>query len=126
MIDKKELRIGNLLKCGDNIVEVEDIGDDGINLQWFHEMSGFDYDYNQLSPIELTPEWLEKMGFEKDDNDFLIKIDDRSCIHLNLQKKRCLIESYDGVITLMYSPYIHSVQNLYFSLIGKELELKNN
>lgn len=132
MINPKELRIGNLLKCGDKIVEVEDIGDTGINLQWMHEMSGFDYDYGQLAPIELSPEWLEKLGFNRFAN---------GAYHRNeMRTWRIWYDDYEKAVTYctdiyqelghaVYLPirleYVHQLQNIYFMMNEVELELKN-
>ena len=69
-----------------------------------------------LSPIELTEEWLIKFGFEK--------------IGKNFEKDNILIlwniidKCYDFVHTDkgIEIKYVHQLQNLYFSLTGQELK----
>lgn len=123
MIDKKELRIGNLLKCGDKIVEVEDIGDTGINLQWLHEMSHYDYDYNQLSPIELTPEWLEKIGEKCTDIngwEYQIRV---GALKWYFRWNTEWYSEIGGIYIDSKVQYVHQMQNLYFALTGKEISI---
>jgi hypothetical protein len=86
----------------------------------------FTEDLEECQPIPLTEEWLVKFGFQNDDDDWLIDIDDRNCIHINLKKKRTLLESYDGLLTVKNIEYVHFLQNLYFALTGEELTLKEN
>ena len=72
---------------------------------------------NQLEPIPLTPEILEKCGFEK----------------LNSGNRRfnkivLMCESVSNYllkdIPLTPIRYLHQLQNLYFALTGEELEVK--
>ena len=109
MIKANELRIGNwVFNIYNNPVKVTVIDD---TVDW-------------CKPIPLTPEILEKCGFDNDDNDFLKTIDDRSSLHINLEKKRTLIESYDGIVKLKNINYLHQLQNLVFALTGEELNFK--
>lgn len=121
MIDKKELRIGNLLKCGDNIVKVEDIGDSGINLQWFHGLSGFDYGYTQLSPIELTPEWLDKLGVEQIWNN---RWQHSEGLDIELFKDGYMILCEERTNWGRRYLHVHEIQNVFYWLTGKELIIK--
>jgi hypothetical protein len=79
-------------------------------------------------PILLTEEWFVKLGFIKSGSKLLyLPIPEmRSEIHFEKQ-------TYGNVITLqssvgMFIPndilYVHQLQNLYHSLTGKELEIK--
>jgi hypothetical protein len=75
-----------------------------------------------FNPIPLTPEILEKCGFEKD-------IDD-----MYLETKHILFVSYNddefvhckntALDTLVSIKYLHQLQNLYFALTGEELTFK--
>ncbi|UXO94105.1 hypothetical protein Pan5_63 [Pseudanabaena phage Pan5] len=72
-------------------------------------------------PIPLTPEILEKCGFEDDDSDFLKNINERTCIHINISLGRTVLESYDGIIIIPMCEYLHQLQNLFHALTGEEL-----
>jgi hypothetical protein len=67
--------------------------------------------------IPLTEEWLLKFGFEITDN---FQTKDRFQTH-----------KQDGIIWFEYGyivvelNYVHQLQNLYFSLTGEELTIKN-
>lgn len=102
MIDIKELRIGNAV--------LDPIGmEKEVSLQVLQKIErGFKY-----TPIPLTPEILEKCGFEK-----------CSCggwkhgIHISKYDNGKLY--YKTVII----KYLHQLQNLYFALTGEELTFK--
>jgi hypothetical protein len=113
MIKSTDLRIGNWY-----------VNQWGEYLQVDPDLFGADNLESYPIPIPLTPEILEKCGFDNDDNDFLKTIDDRSSLHINLEKKRTLIESYDGIVKLKNINYLHRLQNLYYSLTNEELEFK--
>lgn len=125
MINEKELRRGNLIfGVSDRVEKVVAIrkgfitastpilGDDAM-----------EFESKYFSPIELAEEYLNRFGFENDDDDFLISITDETVLHINLNKRRILLESYDGVILLPHIKFeVHSIQNLYWVLTGKELK----
>jgi len=127
MIDRKQLMVGNLVMYDgpikllkDTIVVVEDIGDDGINIQWLHEMTGWEYDYEHLFPIELTPEWLNKFNFKTPDN----------YQQTVLYFEGVMIDIHMGKYKLRDYPrtplnYVHQLQNLYYALTGEELTIKS-
>lgn len=115
-----ELRIGNwVLRKNNNEHQIQT----RVNITYFNLVFEYPNDY---TPIPLTPEILEKWcGFENDDNDFLIGISERTNLHINLIKKRTLLESYDGIIALCNISYLHQLQNLYFALKGEELPVNS-
>lgn len=125
MIDKKELRVGNLLKHGDQIVTVEEIGDDGINICWNHEMTGWDYDYTNLYPIELSPEWMEKLGFDQNLGGYYMDIPNLGYIGYDVGILELGVAAKFPITAANTSiRYVHSLMNLYYSLTGEELTIK--
>ena len=98
MINAKELRIGNLLQCAgsDNYFEVT--ADD---------LQIIDTGSSKAKPIPLTEDWLLKFGLKKG---FVFFID----------KEFNLFFRGNFIIELRS---VHQLQNLYFGLTGKELEL---
>ena len=78
---------------------------------------------NTLTPIKLTEEWLERFGICKrggyyvlyDDLMFRFKDGD-----LDLYKEDYSICAMDHLFTVKAE--VHILQNLYFSITGKEIE----
>ena len=80
---------------------------------------------HNYNPVELTPEWLERLGAEK-----INHIDGYSFYTFSKSKlNKIHIDVYESK-TLWYGHYVehcryvHQLQNLYFALTGQELELK--
>lgn len=119
-----ELRIGNW---------VEDRSDDIKGLQYSKvEMIGHgllnDWPEEWFSPIPITPEILEWCGFT------LSKWPNRYEKHVPLMNYNLYIEDGKLFLDCMDSYYneelehisnLHQLQNLYFSLTGEELQIKN-
>ena len=79
-----------------------------------------------ISPIELTEEWLLRMGFEKvksyyeeaETFDFYY-----GNIYFDMANQSTKINGY---YCLSFVPeYVHQLQNLFYCLTGEELQLKN-
>lgn len=78
---------------------------------------------SQYEPIPLTEEWLEKFGFEKNENG-LYKLFNQSEVPIllngDLNGWTC-----DGInFSINNTQYVHQLQNLYFALTNEELKLK--
>lgn len=104
MIQATELRIGNWVE------------EDGYKKQF--SMYDFPLSTDSINPIPLTPEILEKCGFVNDNGWYAIHLWNRN------ELAKCM--DYDGVsINNSYFDYaitsLHQLQNLYYSLTGKEL-----
>jgi hypothetical protein len=85
----------------------------------------------QVKPIPLTEEWLWRFGFANNINGFPeIDLDEKRGLSITFKKtvdthivwfaEKDIIE-YTEITTLKY---VHQLQNLYFALTGKELEIK--
>lgn len=126
MIDPKELRIGNWVIF------------DGRHEQILGDISGPHGTYpesgNNLSPIPLTPEILEKCGFEVYKDNPYWKNPNYVFYHLTIGYESFPIAIVDGEIVKYFAceddeyswfgrPIIslHQLQNLYFALTGTEL-----
>jgi hypothetical protein len=127
MIKAGELRIGNWLSGNYTIpkflpIEVYSLGDYGIN----------ELTEDSFEPIPLTPEILEKCGFENlDIHDWILKtifIEDNGLgeggeewsVHVwnEFYQEHMMLPNY------IY--YLHQLQNLYFALTGEELNINLN
>lgn len=112
-MEARELRIGNWVQHRDRQIKVEIVDLDSAY---------------QLEPIPLTPGILEKAWFDYHAN-------------TNTHFKKCgiFILSWDGDTFLIYDPdfgrgggivlsseaskYVHQLQNLYWCLVGEELNI---
>ena len=118
-ISANELRLSNLIDYEGSIAKVMEIGGGGC-VVYFEggEITWIELD--QFSPIPITPEWLERFGFEE------IKHIDGYIFH-TLSKEKIYI--YKGSTTLRGVPvkhceFVHQFQNLYFAYVGDEPKLK--
>ena len=129
MIDARELRIGNIVNANGVQIAVDFINVDFgfpekylIN-DWYEE---------DLEPIPLTEQWLIKLGFEhtNDVNKSLSKVASNHVMLLSSIGKKYVVEirnvMMSGSIMLQFSvTCVHQLQNLYWILSGKELEITN-
>jgi hypothetical protein len=129
MIDPKELRIGNWLqgkpfnapRMGISSNGETQITGEGIAAIERRLITNYSY-----SPIPLTPEWLERLGFEKDRHGkrgywWHCKFDYPL---VQVGKFAFGIYDYENPSTVMFIghlEHVHSLQNLFFALTGEEL-----
>lgn len=124
-----ELRIGNLVYYHivdekDNPPEYDSLNViDAIDLQIIESDESY-------KPIPLTEEWLLKFGFDK------IKNPNNTPSWIWLKDKRIFLYEFFENRKLSFdlfiyndwlkreNIYVHELQNLYFALTGKELEIK--
>lgn len=142
MIEAKDVRIGNIVAAGVQIVTIagiytREIEKDLPYKEHFY-VSGFVGDYycfnpNDLEPTPLTEDWLTKLGFTK--------IQEGDMAHPEIWRiTYCpvLVETnfdlqnrdpgeyrwFEGNTNVpLY--YVHDLQNLFFALSGKELTIIN-
>lgn len=126
MVHTTQLRIGNWVMHDnepyqfklDSFERLTD-GSDPKMVQWFQD----------LEPIPLTPEILEKCGFKlwDDMSRYSIEFENgntfqvTNCREVFLGGGDACTEGH-GFDLKIY--HLHQLQNLYFSLTGKELEVK--
>lgn len=128
-MDVKELRVGNKIwrpDCYDEVVEIREKGIIGLD-----SLRGL-ITYGEIEPIPITEELLLKIGFKKDvdaNNRYRYAID--NCLfEIRLWDSGTLIklENYceDCVrkVHLPKTPNLHQLQNAYYLVTGKELEIK--
>lgn len=120
MIQPNEIRLGNIIKIRGIVTEL-----DYRTLGKLFKNSNAD-DLNHLEGIGLTPEILEKSGFK---NSNPLDRDNRFYCHPNFQLEIGYItndEFYQSDVNkdIITIKYVHQLQNLYFALTGKELDIK--
>ena len=118
-----ELRIGNLvsrLDLGDHSLRVESV----LELRKDKVLTTGPISviclYSETKPIPLTEEWLLKFGFEFTKL-YYIRYNDDLVIYFDGIEK-FYFQRNSKTLTLKY---VHQLQNLFFCLCGKELELSN-
>jgi len=133
-MEAKNFRIGNLVNGYDNkpfeFSETE-----------FEEYAnGIGIDEMVKEPIKLTEEWLRKLGFEGHDMDMWVVLPTGNELELHIDcvlegkfENACLTQGRKetGIPGKDYKfaylnecKHVHQLQNLFFALTGKELELK--
>jgi|ERR1700751_492507 len=130
----KELRVGSLLKHGNDEVHVFSIHfEDRVEISCDGNNSGESnyiatVDSEKLTPIPLTEDWLIKFGFEKTkENEYFI---DKHTVLLGVKldplvgKTRAIVYRNASVGVMPICLYVHQLQNLFFALSGEELECR--
>jgi hypothetical protein len=127
MIQANELRIGNLVQTNQGAFKVFCIYQENARLSPFLAEETNVRDYDDISPIPLTEEWLLRFGFKKRLGVPDYFIGDRlkgSDFRINFSRNPVLIEfNYKELIDVKIQ-YVHQLQNFFFALTGTELELK--
>ena len=130
MITAGQLRIGNYVasdhfKDRDVIVKVRLIGQEQAIVEHPNGLTEPMLYQGEMRPIKLTDEILLKCGFEDISSykDFRLSINEDLYIEVSLRKN---INAYVSIsdIDIINVIYLHQLQNLYFALTGKELEVK--
>jgi hypothetical protein len=126
MINAQELRYGNKLLFLDDVVTFKNITEfreDGI--YWIKPVEPkIEAKSFHFKPIELTEEWLLKLGLEKIGIwTFSLNLVGNLDLIYYLGEKGWSIglKSYSDFSNLKY---VHQLQNLYFALTGEELIIK--
>jgi len=133
---RTELRIGNLIyDYANRLITVTGIDSVFTTCKENHSK----YLFDDIQPIPLTEEWLKRFGFEMDTHpnpfeyleEWFIETDDpksytgKYCEFAITKEKRGFWYDHQHNSTEERKiKYIHQLQNLYFALTGKELEIK--
>jgi hypothetical protein len=123
MIQAKELRIGNLV-ISPSLNEIT------VNARWILEQHQCDLsNCEYLQPIPITEEWLLKLGFEMVYiSEFRTKLTHKKEHFIGYDLSHVSDKSMEGFTWygryITDIKYIHQLQNLYFALTQKELEIK--
>lgn len=134
MIAANELRMGSLIEK-DNVMykflslEQNHTSTSEYRWYWVETLDGKlgHYYYSHFKPITLTPEILEKCGFERQNYEWAInKLNesDDSCFCLfdmNYNSGDLLLELNAAYCPCPKVEHLHQLQNLYFALTGEEL-----
>lgn len=118
MIDVKELRIGNYVQPKNNSGREAKIGTVFAIGSYLVSVNGNNnqYDYHLLEPILITEEILGKCKFVKQE------LDDTVIYYNSLMELDAYFCLKVGIHNIEVK-YLHQLQNLFFDITGKELEV---
>lgn len=118
MINLRELRLGNIVSVNGRPDIVTEIGqaDNG----YCSGTGYFNADKAYIEPIPLTPEWLERMGFENIPKGSVCYRGPFQICNYNEDGVFC----FDHGDRQAHIRYVHQLQNLYFAMTGEELTIK--
>ena len=121
-MNAKELRIGNWVN------NIHTGNPYQINIaKMIRLLQHFKKDVIYFEPIPLTEEWFLKLGFKKYEDGFKINLNYGNFIIVEDDGSYGLYDGlyeYDrakGYAPFEFLKHVHSLQNLYFELTGKEL-----
>lgn len=134
MIQANELRLGNWV-CWNDEPEVQPLKVTGVFKEDVFVQMTFgdgskdetDTGYDSIRPIPLTPEILEACGFvlrsHKGHYNYHSKVISEFC---NSRSELSLLgdTAYFNGAEVPYPEYLHQLQNLFFCLVGEELDVK--
>ncbi|WP_374442957.1 hypothetical protein [Epilithonimonas sp.] len=128
----QELRLYNLLQYQNDVVPVVGLDlDKDQDISLVHIQKGnarIPIRSQQLKPIQLTSEWLSRLGFKESyRSDSRIRYDkpDFGKYDLDLSNDK-ILEGFLYFGNYIRCRYLHQLQNLHFVLTGKELKLKSS
>lgn len=75
-----------------------------------------------LCPIDLTEEWLEKLGFDFDG--YTYNMGKLSINHKSADRPKGRVYYNSWAVSEKRPEFVHQLQNLYFALAGEELTIK--
>lgn len=108
----QDLRIGNLVYLDDKLHKVESLGYGGISIN----IIGDYVEMERVKGIPLADAWLHKM-VTKNMNIYDVGIE----VYIDYDGNP-IVSLYDKSIENKIE-YVHQIQNLFYSLTGKELEI---
>ena len=135
-MEPTELRIGNFIQynspdhsiCFDLVVGINYSDDFHVHMVELHGRTPINI--NGISPIPITPEWLERLGFEKR----ISPKGHENWVMYSQHHFAFVLREITPFIGFTYHSYgtdhslqidhVHQLQNLYHALTGQELTVK--
>lgn len=146
-MEVKELRIGNIVEVnhfeyGDmfaSVIYINDVGDLCLHLldERFTKEE-YECTMNEVTPIPITEELLLKIGFKKKRDGYLHYSDHNDEFSIKFDLGYAFIEyanlcfnpedvtetNYGSSLEFPNTLHLHTLQNIWYLLTGKELEIK--
>lgn len=131
-MEANELRIGNFADYhGATVIALDIFRSEWIRWGYFIDSIGFSRRLNEEDspkPIPLTEEWLIKLGFVTDEDDEEAYHNTVLYLERNNNKSPFwgVWKGVESNIYLRHIDYVHELQNLFHSLTGEELTIKES
>ncbi len=125
----QELRIGNLVTFQGQVMRVLSLSENKVTVRDKHENHRITLiaHANDIKAIKITKNWALRLGFYKDSNMLFSKVTKSIVFTLKFDIKDDTFYAYEyrGLfLPHIKVQHIHQLQNLLFTLTGKELEIK--
>ena len=127
-MDVKELKLGNLIKISpraneEGVLFLTDIQHSSIIGEMIIPRQGYHFriKFDEILPLGLNEEWLQRLGFIKSTNENEIWVDSKNFVSFKLSA----LESgfMEGGRLAVVINAIHQLQNSYLTLTGETLHL---
>jgi len=126
-IDPHSLRIGNLVMSAGQVSEVQVINgiEKAFDQVYLEREEDFEWtEFSRIEPIDLTHEWLQRIGAIFPHHDFRCQISNL-CFYWNPNGGLFLNDSgWNETISDEPIRYLHTLQNLIHALTGKHRKPK--
>lgn len=110
-----ELKIGNLVLFAGLVNEISVVGKQRVQ---FETGGGNVFELHHISGIPLTPEWLERFGFEFRNGAYYHSKYNK--LHVNISNPISIwLGNANGILVPM--DYLHQLQNAFYVLTAQEL-----
>lgn len=130
MLTAEQIRIGNTVLYNDIIYNIWSIGNNSTPKRQSYyvdldceekdiHLKGIDVD--EIKPIELTEEWLLKMGFQANGKFYTINVFEKD-ERFDIDLKGWI--GFNNMVAECNINTVHKLQNLYHALTGEELTIK--
>lgn len=135
-MDTKELRVGNIVMCQRR----GEYKSHTIKSIWYivELDNGFQCNLGDISPIPITDELLLKIGFKKDRNGYFSYREYNDELSIRFSSNYTFVEyanlcfnpedvtetNYSSSLEFPNTLHLHTLQNIWHLLTGKELEIK--
>ena len=128
----KELRIGNWVKCkttdGKKFGKICDILDLGYfaarcnGVEYRGKFGGIGVDIENVEPIELTNELLDKCGFDEPYDELYEH--ENGKFEITKERDKWWVTWNGGADFWFAIKYLHQLQNAYYMVTGEELNIE--
>lgn len=123
MIDARELRIGNWVLVADENTTITCISNQGISCQ--SQVSAYTFEeFEDIQPILLTKKILLMCGFKYNQPYVFYESPTYTLEGRGFPDLQIDFELMNIPGNWMKLEYVHQLQNLYYALTGRELEIK--
>lgn len=123
MIAPQELKQNNLIRDIESgrIGSVLTIGENKCTIKMPY--SKLSQSYEEFEPIEITEDWLLRLGYECNKNEYFISGFDRFNVFQSVKGSYIFCDDKNAV---RYVKHVHELQNLFYSIHGVELKIKES